>query len=999
MTIGTWNVRTLLDLTDNERPHRRTAIIAHELKRYGIDIAALSETRLSEEGSLTEVGEGYTFFWKGLPEGVQRNYGVAFAVKTSMLSSIPQSPIGVSEHLMSWRIPLTNSRYATLISAYAPTLDAEVESKDRFYSQLHTLFQSVPHDDKIILLGDFNAGVGHNHQLWQGIMGRHGVGKCNDNGLRLLTFCSQHSLVITNTCFQLRDMFKTTWMHPRSKTWHILDYAIVRRKDLRDVVITRAMRGADGWTDHRLVRTTMKLCIRPPARRQPPLSRLNLNSLNDPVKRNSFQEIVGTRLSDPNQPIFPPTQEGLNQNWDHVSNILLDSATSILGTTKRKHRDWFNEQAPDIHNLLEEKSKAHQAAINNPNATTSTTFAEARSKVQHMTRSMQNEWWLKLAGEIQGFADIGNQQEFYCAIKRAYGPQRTATSPVRSVDGSKLITDKKEILDRWAEHYQHLLNRSNPSDPTVFENLPEFPRIPELDNMPTRQEVHMAIISLKNNKAAGPDGIPAEILKHGGNAILDSLHDIFQKVWAASWCPQKWKDADIVSIFKKKGDRAVCGNSRGISLLATSGKVLTRILLSRLLAHTTEGVLPESQSGFRKERSTVDMVFIARQLQEKAIEQQQDLYMVFVDLAKAFDTVNRTLLWEILRKFGCPPTFLAVLKSFHDGSKARVTSGGSKSDPFFVGTGVKQGCVIAPIIFNLFVAAVMTIAKQNINPADGVQISYRLDGNLFNLRRLQAKTLVTLEAVHELQYADDTAFVSSSPDGLQRTINAVAEAYSRSGLAINTGKTEVLNMCQPPIPVLLTNQQPLKNVEEFTYLGSVLSNTNDLSSEVQRRIGLASASFGVKWWHKVPHTEIRNRACIDPIETILSQRQLRWLGHTIRMPANRLPRKILYSELAEGSRRAEGPKKRFKDHMKTTLKKCAFNPSNLEVLASNRKGWQTMCRTGSERLTTDFNRAAEQRRLRRHAPQNAGGNFPCNACGRICKSRIGLTSHQKVHQP
>jgi len=157
--------------------------------------------------------------------------------------------------------------------------------------------------------------------------------------------------------------------------------------------------------------------------------------------------------------------------------------------------------------------------------------------------------------------------------------------------------------------------------------------------------------------------------------------------------------------------------------------------------------------------------------------------------------------------------------------------------------------------------------------------------------------------------------------------------------------------------------------------------------------------LGVKWWHKVPHTEIRNRACIDPIETILSQRQLRWLGHTIRMPANRLPRKILYSELAEGSRRAGGPKRRFKDHMKTTLKKCAFNPSNLEVLASNRKSWQTMCRTGSERLTTDFNRAAEQRRLRRHALQNAGGNFPCNACGRICKSRIGLTSHQKVHQP
>ncbi|XP_076029811.1 uncharacterized protein LOC143018337 [Oratosquilla oratoria] len=142
--------------------------------------------------------------------------------------------------------------------------------------------------------------------------------------------------------------------------------------------------------------------------------------------------------------------------------------------------------------------------------------------------------------------------------------------------------------------------------------------------------------------------------------------------------------------------------------------------------------------------------------------------MIFVDLAQAFDTVNRTLLWEILRKFGCPPpTILALLRSFHDGSMARVINSGSTSDPFLVGTGVKQGCVIAPIIFNLFVAAVMTNAKQNISPADGVHISYRLDGNLFNRRRLQSKTLVTAEAIHELQYADDTAFVSSSPNGLQ----------------------------------------------------------------------------------------------------------------------------------------------------------------------------------------------------------------------------------------
>ncbi len=172
LSIASWNVRTLLDLAETpDRPHRRTALVALELARYNIDIAALSETRLHGEDSLTEAGAGYTFFWKGVPEGSRRNHGVGFAVKSKLLQRIPESPIGINERLMTWRIPLAKKRFATLISAYAPTLDAEHNIKDDFYRALDAILQKTPATDRLILMGDFNARVGTEHLVWCKVIG------------------------------------------------------------------------------------------------------------------------------------------------------------------------------------------------------------------------------------------------------------------------------------------------------------------------------------------------------------------------------------------------------------------------------------------------------------------------------------------------------------------------------------------------------------------------------------------------------------------------------------------------------------------------------------------------------------------------------------------------------------------------------------------------------------------------------------------------------------
>ena len=112
-------------------------------------------------------------------------------------------------------------------------------------------------------------------------------------------------------------------------------------------------------------------------------------------------------------------------------------------------------------------------------------------------------------------------------------------------------------------------------------------------------------------------------------------------IWNNEEVPTEFIKSDMVVVYKRKGDRTLCENSRGISLLVVASKILTRIMLTRLCRHISENILPETQCGFRKERSTCDMIFCARQLQEKCNEQNTDLYIAFIDLQKAFDTVNR----------------------------------------------------------------------------------------------------------------------------------------------------------------------------------------------------------------------------------------------------------------------------------------------------------------------------------------------------------------------
>ena len=170
------------------------------------------------------------------------------------------------------------------------------------------------------------------------------------------------------------------------------------------------------------------------------------------------------------------------------------------------------------------------------------------------------------------------------------------------------------------------------------------------------QEVFNCIKQILSGKAPGKDAIPPEAYTYGGHKLVKKLHALFVEIWRTVCVPQDYKDASIKHLYKNKGMRNVCDNHRGISLLSIAGKILARLILNRIIKHLVDDIYPESQCGFRSGRGAIDMIFSLRQVAEKVREKNQEMYMVFVDLTKAFDTVNREALWQVLKKLGIPET-------------------------------------------------------------------------------------------------------------------------------------------------------------------------------------------------------------------------------------------------------------------------------------------------------------------------------------------------------
>nr|XP_014349996.1 PREDICTED: uncharacterized protein LOC102357907 [Latimeria chalumnae] len=471
----------------------------------------------------------------------------------------------------------------------------------------------------------------------------------------------------------------------------------------------------------------------------------------------------------------------LEEEWAKLCDTLYKASAEVLGHPKRNHKDWFDDNNAVIHSLLED---------------------------MHMKHSL----WL---------SDRNNS-----AKKSDYMHARNQAR-------AKLSKMKENW---WNQKAKELQEAADCHDMKQFYEGLKCVFGPRIEN---------AIKKMSNGKAPGPDRIPAEIFKHGGPMLTRKLGKFIRQCWCQGAVPQDFKDANIVHLYKRKRDQTDCNNHRGTSLLSVAGKFFAKVILDHLINSLAESILPESQCGFRSGRGTMDMIFSGRQIQDKCRKQHMDLFAVFIDLTKAFDSVNRDGLWQILKKLDCSDKFVNIIKAFHEGMMACVVENRLFSENFQVTNGMKQGCVLAPVLFSILFAIMLRDAFQDMTK--GVMIQFQTDSNIFNLSRLRAKSKIVEQLIRDLLFADDCALLAHTLD-IQDIMNHFARSAEHFGLTISLKKTEVLfqprpgsNYAPPPVTI---GDHLLTYVEKFTYLGSTLSENVTVDDEISCRISKASAAFG-----------------------------------------------------------------------------------------------------------------------------------------------------------
>ena len=474
-------------------------------------------------------------------------------------------------------------------------------------------------------------------------------------------------------------------------------------------------------------------------------------------------------------------------------------------------------------------------------------------------------------------------------------------------------------------------------------------------------------------------------------------------------------------ILPKKGDLSLPGNYRGIMLLETAYKIVSILLLNRLRP-IAESLNYEQQCGFRPGRGCNDAVFTVKMAMKKRREHSKETWILFLDLVKAFDRVPRELLWQLLEKFGVPPKLVRLLKALHKDVIVKFEVEGLEHEVNCT-IGVKQGDILGPVLFIIFMAGVMSDWRK-ITDCPAIVFLSKPD-NVITGRRPTAKG--TPFELNDSEYADDTAVLFDSRQSAVEYCPLLVNHFRQYGMEIHTGdvrdpekksKTEILFVAAPlstyTDPTTYDNVDlgviPLGGgrffpiVAQFCYLGCLLTRDCSDDADVQSRIDKAAGAFGSvrkevfsnqnvcfgaklliyeglilaillygsecwclteklyhklrlfharcarsmcrvtrkhTWKHRISTDKLLARVGLRTIESYINRRQLQWAGHVLRMPFERLPRKMLTCWVAS-SRPRGCPQFTYGRGLYKALRRANIEKNSWTALAMDRDKWRGM---------------------------------------------------------